>query len=96
MYWQTFIPIPSADSFKTAIYNKYFDSHLSRRFPNIELLKAFSIFDGQNWPDMLQSFGLEHLVTLEDHFTPTVVSLGQLKVEWEMFKNTASASLVPS
>ena len=43
------IQIPAGVSFKTNIYDKYLDivsNHLARRFPNIELLEAFSIFDG--------------------------------------------------
>ena len=82
-------------SLKTSIYGKYLDvvdTHLARRFPNIELLEAFSMFDGQNWPesDTLQLFGLEHLQTLADHFTPAI---DQLKGEWELFKNSAGPSL---
>ena len=90
------ISLPATDTFKTTIYDRYIDvvdNHLTRRFPNIELLEAFSIFDGQHWPDELQLYGVEHLVTLADHFTPTIVDLEKLKCEWEMFKNSACESL---
>ena len=91
------IQVPAVDTFKTTIYDKYLDvidTHLARRFPDVELLEAFSIFDGQNWPDTdtLQFYGLEHLETLANHFTPTIVDLDPLKVEWELFKNSAGAS----
>ena len=49
-------------------------------------IEAFSIFDGQHWPDELQLYGVEHLVTLADHFTPTIVDLEKLKCEWEMLR----------
>ena len=40
------ISLPATDTFKTTIYDRYIDvvdNHLTRRFPNIELLEAFSI-----------------------------------------------------
>ena len=36
--------------------------------------------------------GLEHLVTLADHFTPAIVYPDLLKGEWELFKNSVGAS----
>ena len=53
---------PPLDSPLT-IYDKYLDvveDHLDRCFPNIELLDAFSIFDGENWPDMLKLYAFGH------------------------------------
>ena len=58
-----------------------------------ELLEAFSIFDGQSWPDTLECFGQEYLDTLAKHLTPAIVDLDQLKLEWELFKNSAGPSL---
>ena len=43
-------------------------------------------------PDTLQFHGVEHLVTLADHFTPAIVDPDLLKREWELFKNSAGAS----
>ena len=39
------IHAPAVDTFKMSIHDKYLDvkSHLERRFPNVELLEAFSI-----------------------------------------------------
>ena len=92
------ISIPANNTFKEAIYDKYLgviDNHLSRCFPNIELLEAYSIFDGVNWPeaDMLHSFGLDQLAILSDHFPPTIVDPEKLTSEWELFKNSACESL---
>ena len=92
------IQIPEVDTFKANIYDRYMyldviHTDLARRFPNLELLEAFSVFDGQSWPDSLQSFGVENLVTLADHYTSTLVNLDELKGEWELFKNSAGPSL---
>ena len=60
------IEVPAINTFRATIYSKYLDvvdSHLARRFPDIELLEAFSAFDVKNWPDSLQLFGVEHLIT---------------------------------
>ena len=66
------IHAPAVDTFKTSIQDKYLDvvkSHLERQFPDVELLEAFSIFDGKNWPEELQlyHYGVEHLVTLANY-----------------------------
>ena len=49
------IRVPVMDTFKTTIYMDVVANHLARRFPEVELLEVFSIFDGQNWPDTLGS-----------------------------------------
>ena len=66
--------------------------HLQRRFPDLDLIEAFSIFDGKSWPEALQDFGQEQLTTLADHFTPAIVDLERLQHEWELFKNSASST----
>ena len=65
-------------------------------FLDVELLEAFSIFDGKNWPEELQlhHYGLEHLVTLGNHLT-TLVDLDELKREWELFKNAGASDSLP-
>lgn len=52
------------DVFTSTIYNKYLDAvdtHLKRRFPDLDLLEAISVFDGRNWPESLENYGQEHL-----------------------------------
>ena len=93
------IHAPAVDTFKTSSHDKYLDvvkSHLKRRFPDVELFEAFSIFDGKNWPEELQlyHYGLEHLVTLANHLT-TLVDLDELKREWELFKNAGASDSLP-
>ena len=88
------IQVPANNTFKANIHDRYLDTvirHLQRRFPDIDLLEAFSIFDGKSWPEMLQDFGEDHLVTLADHFTPAIVDVEQLQHEWELLKNSASS-----
>lgn len=41
----------------------------------------------------LQLYGTEHLVTLSDYFTSTLVDQENVKCEWEMFKNSSCESL---
>ena len=89
------IEVPAVNTFRATIYSKYLDvvdSHLARRFPDIELLEAFSVFDGKNWPDSLQLFGVEHLITLADHFTPAIINSDEIRTEWELFKNSGTTS----
>ena len=75
------IEVPAINTFRATIYSKYLyvvDSHLARRFPDIKLLEAFSVFGGENWPDSLQLFGVEHLITLADHFTPAIINSDEI------------------
>ena len=83
-------------NFKENIYNKYLDaveSHLQQRFPDIDLIEAFSVFDGKSWPENLQGYGHHHLITLSTHFTDALINREELIGEWELFKNSAGPSL---
>ena len=89
------IEVPAVNTFRATIYSKYLDvvdNHLARHFPDIELLEAFSVFDRKKWPDSLQLFGVEHLITLADHFTPAIINSDEIRTEWELFKNSGTTS----
>ena len=96
------IVLPNASfDFKTAIYDKYIDTliqHIRNRFPDIDLLTAFSIFDGKAWPiedsTSLQSFGEQSLHKLSSHYT-SVVDDKKLSSEWNIFKNMAISEASP-
>ena len=80
-------------TFKASVYNKPLDaveSHFQRRFPDME---AFSVFDGKSWPDDLQGYGQDHLITLATQFTYVLINGEELKGDWELFKNSAGPSL---
>ena len=93
------IHAPAVNTFKTSIHDKYLDvvkSHLERWFLNVELLEAFNIFDGKNWPEELQfcHYGLKHVLTLGNHLN-TLINLDELKREWELFKNAGASDSLP-
>ena len=82
-------------NFKENVYDKYLDaveSHLQRRFPDMELIEAFSVFDGKSWPENHQGYGHHHLITLSTHFTDALINKEELMGEWELFKNSAGPS----
>ena len=84
--------------FRENVYVKYLDTvnkHLVNRCPDIDLLEAFSMFDGKNWPEdshLLQGFGNESLSTLTNHFSPALIDADAAAYEWEIFKNSAIMS----
>ena len=59
-----------SQTFRDNIYMKYLDvvsQHIKNRFPDVDLLEAFSMFDGKSWPEdeaLLQEFGRESLQVL--------------------------------
>ena len=77
--------------FRENVYVKYLDTvnkHLVNRFPDIDLLEAFSMFDGKNWPEdshLLQGFGNESSSTLTNHFSPALIDAVAAANEWEIF-----------
>lgn len=64
--------------------------HLRNRFPAVEILEAFSIFDPHNLPanavDELGDYGNDKLTTLLDHYQGTELELdrSQTMQEWQM------------
>lgn len=65
---------------------------MKRCFPDIDVVEAFSILDGKSWPESPLGYGQEHLSTLCSHYTETI-DKEKIQKEWELFKNSAQASL---
>ena len=61
------------------MYDKYLQilsTHIARRFPDVELLEAFSVFDASAIPEELElhgSHGQSALQVLTDHYGPHYV-----------------------
>ena len=68
-------------------------NHLRNRFPAVEILEAFSIFDPHNLPanvvDELGDYGNDKLTTLLDHYQGTDLELDRLQTmqEWQMLRS---------
>jgi hypothetical protein len=91
------VSIPSTeqmDRYHDGIYKKYLSTllqHLDDRFPDIEIISAFSIFDPKTIPDNPQNrqgYGREELRIFQQKFaTHGVVDEDGLKVEYPLFTN---------
>ena len=70
-----------------------------KHFPDIDLLEAFSMFDGKNWPEdshLLQELGDEYLSTLTNHFSPAQMDADAAANEWEIFTKVFVCADMPS
>ena len=89
------ISIAMVDTFKAGIYDPFLDAlicHIKRRFPDIDLLQVFSIFDVRSWPEVLyDDFGNDHLDTLADNYLPTIVDKEKLQKGWNLFRSCCAA-----
>ena len=87
-----------SEYFAKNVYEKYLNTlnqHLKQRFPDVELLEAFSMFCGMSWPDdhtLLHQFGRDNLQVLADQFVPALIHAEEVLTEWEVFKNSTVCS----
>ena len=87
-----------SEYFAKIVYEKYLNNlnqHLKQRFPDVEILEAFSMFCGMSWPDdhtLLHQFGRDNLQVLADQFAPALIHAEEVLTEWEVFKNSTVCS----
>ena len=83
------------EQFKSTIQKVYIKAiieHLNNRFPNVEVLSAFSIFDAQSLPsdeEELASYGQDKLEVLLAHYgegSDVDVDCEECRSEWEGLK----------
>ena len=87
------------ERFKRVVYDKYLQilsTHIARRFPDVELLEAFSVFDASAIPEELElhgSHGQSALQVLTDHYGPhNVVNPEAAKSELKIFNSVVAAN----
>ena len=87
------------ESFKKFVYNKYLHTlseHITHRFPDVELLEAFSLFDASAIPEELNlhgSHGQSELEVLIDHYGhQKVVHPEAAKSELKVFNSVVAAN----
>ena len=76
------IKVGGSHTFQSRICDKYLDtidSRLKRRFPDVDLLESFGIL----WSHASGE--------LASHFTSSLVTLPEIKIEWEQFKSSATS-----
>ena len=85
--------------FKRHVYNKYLDAlseHITHRFPDIDLLEAFAIFDASRIPQELELQGnhsAEELEVLTSRYSPYhVVNRDGAKAELRVFNSIVAAN----
>ena len=75
------------ENFKRNVYDKYLKTladHIIHRFPDMDLLEAFSLFDASTIPEELESHGSHgqsELQVLVDHYGPHNVINGESKLK---------------
>ena len=89
------IPVGAEDSFSSRVCRPFLVAvidHLRNRFPAMELLEAFSIFNPHTLPasdvDELAAYGDDKLEVLLDHYSGTALELDreQAMAEWQMLR----------
>ena len=87
------------ENFKRNVYDKYLKTladHITYRFPDMDLLEAFSLFDASTIPEELDSNGSHsqsELRVLIDHYGPHSVTNGEeAKSELQVFNSVVAAN----
>ena len=87
------------ENFKRNVYDKYrktLADHIIYRFPDMDLLEAFSLFDASTIPEELDSHGSHsqsELRVLIDHYGPHSVTNGEeTKSELQVFNSVVAAN----
>ena len=87
------------ESFKINIYDKYLQTlseHIARRFPDVELLEAFSLFDPTTIEEDLETHGFRgqsELEVLTNHYGPhKVIDPNATKSELKVFNSVVAAN----
>ena len=87
------------ERFKKFVYDKYLHTlseHIAHRFPDVELLEAFSLFDASTIPEELElhgSHGQSELQVLIDHYGPhNVVHPEAAKSKLKVFNSIVAAN----
>ena len=85
--------------FKKNVYEKYLQTlpeHITNRFPDVDLLEAFSLFDASTIPEELElhgSHGQSELKVLSDHYGPhNVIHDEDAKSELKVFNSVVAAN----
>ena len=91
------------EDFKKNVHDQYLETlsnHISRRFPDMELLEAFAIFDPSTIPQDLgqqASHGVQKLEVLISHYSPHgVIDSEAARNELRVFNSVIAANVVTS